>query len=77
MTKPDQSPEQQVALIPLEQAPAPVTPKQKIVNFKCRRPGCTCMTAEAMSKDGDLARLYRCTQCNHTQVINTGGHFPI
>jgi hypothetical protein len=47
------------------------------VAFKCRRPGCTGVTATVLSKPGDLSKIYCCTTCKHTQVVATGGFFPV
>lgn len=52
------------------------TEKEKTVNMKCRNPKCSSITAvELPYRPG--THMYRCTKCNHTKVVATGGSFNI
>jgi hypothetical protein len=58
---------------------APTTPKEKILNLKCRNPrSCDGMEATETSLNTPAHhghRLYRCVKCGHSWGVSLGGHF--
>ena len=60
---------------------APGLPKErtepKPVHIKCRNPKCTSNTVIEVKAPGSPQRMYRCTKCHATHVINVGGGFDL
>lgn len=55
----------------------PDTPKEKVINLKCRNEHCDSFEAmeiqlTAPSHHGQ--RLYRCKKCNHSWGVSLGGY---
>ena len=55
----------------------PTKPAEATINMKCRNPKCPNITAVEIKVQKPGMRVYRCTKCNHTWVINVGGKFEI
>ena len=52
--------------------------EEKILNMRCKRPGCDSITAIQIKIPGsDSQRIYRCKECMHTWGLNVGGHIDI